>query len=271
VTGPWTPLRSRRISAECTTWSAACTASSCLEPTDLRSRKRPSVPSRKRWRWIPAGLPPTRSWHWRSTGSPARRAATKSQAHASLGFVLLHYDWDLEGAERAIRRALELDRNSHHWTYASYLQAAGRHDEAIAHFHGAEERNPRSERLKMQVAAAYSCAGRHREAVAQITELQTRMGGVLRSGLVGDAAGTGLLGFAERLYSLMGRHHEAIALAEEAVVLTDSLPVAVVNLAFVYARAGRIDEARRLADRMEERAQGERRAVPAGTALRRTG
>jgi tetratricopeptide (TPR) repeat protein len=86
---------------------------------------------------------------------------------------------------------------------ASYLQAAGRHDEAIAHFHRAEERNPRSERLKMQVASAYSCAGRHEEAVAQITELQTRMGGVLRSGLVGDAAGTGLLGSAERQYSLM--------------------------------------------------------------------
>jgi hypothetical protein len=38
-------------------------------------------------------------------------------------------------------------------------------------------------------------------------------------------------------------------------VLTDSLPAAVVNLAFVYARAGRIDEARRLADRMQERAR----------------
>jgi DNA-binding SARP family transcriptional activator/TolB-like protein len=180
---------------------------------------------------------------------------TESHAHATLGLVHFIYEWNWVGAERAIRRAMQLDPNSHHWIAAAYLQAAGRHGEAIAHFHLAEERNPRSERLKLQVAAAYACAGRRAEAIGQIEQLHGRMGGELRAGLIGDAAGTALLGFRERQYSLMGRHEEAIGRAKETIALIDSLPFAVMNLAFAYARAGRVADGLRLVERMEEQAR----------------
>ena len=57
---------------------------------------------------------------------------TLAEAHASLGaYKLINFDW--LGAEREIKRALELDPNSSlaHSRYASYLHALGQADEAL--------------------------------------------------------------------------------------------------------------------------------------------
>jgi tetratricopeptide (TPR) repeat protein len=72
----------------------------------------------------------------------AREAATKAialdpalaEGHASLGFVKLHHDWDLEGAAADLKRATELNPSySTAWQwYASALRALARFDEAIA-------------------------------------------------------------------------------------------------------------------------------------------
>lgn len=209
------------------------------------------------------------AYHWMASGYmgqfedefyPKSKAAalralalddSESQAHASLGFVLFAYEWDWDGAERAIRRALELDPNSHHWIYALYLQAAGRHDEAIRHFRQAEERSPLSEVLKLQVATAYSCAGRHDAAIAEARELRARVARTGRQGMVGDTVW--VLGFVSRHRSVMGMHAEAIATAEQFVAVSDSSPGAQGALALAYALAGRRDEARPLADRLEAR------------------
>jgi tetratricopeptide (TPR) repeat protein len=72
----------------------------------------------------------------------AREAATKAlaldptlaEAHASLGFVKLHHDWDLNGAAAELKRATVLNPSSStawQW-YAAALRALGRFDEAIA-------------------------------------------------------------------------------------------------------------------------------------------
>ena len=100
----------------------------------------------------------------------------EAQAHASLGFVLFNHEWDWEGAERSIQRALALDPNSHQWIYALFLMAVGRYDEAATHYQRAQERNPLSPLLKRQLAWAYSCAGRHDQAIAELQELQARLG-----------------------------------------------------------------------------------------------
>lgn len=55
-----------------------------------------------------------------------------AEAHLSLGIVKLFYDWDVEGAEKELRRAKELDPHDvqmYHF-YAHYLQFAGRLEEA---------------------------------------------------------------------------------------------------------------------------------------------
>jgi len=57
---------------------------------------------------------------------------SQADAHSSLAWVKLHYDWEMLGAEREFRRAIEIDPNNsqaHHF-YAHYLTAMGRTGEA---------------------------------------------------------------------------------------------------------------------------------------------
>jgi TolB-like protein/DNA-binding SARP family transcriptional activator/Flp pilus assembly protein TadD len=164
-------------------------------------------------------------------------------AHAALGFVLFNHEWDWVGAEREIQRALALDPNSGQWTYALYLVAAGRYEEALAHYKLAEERYPLSPLVKVQLAETYSCAGRHDEAIAELEELQARLGDApdwLRATLGKE-------------YLAKSMHTEAITELEQAVALSDSEPGYVASLADVLARAGRVAEARKLLSWLEER------------------
>jgi len=72
----------------------------------------------------------------------AKSAATKAlemddtlaEAHTSLAYIRLNYDWDWAGAEREFKRAIELDpnyANAHHW-YSHYLMAMSRPEESLA-------------------------------------------------------------------------------------------------------------------------------------------
>jgi len=86
---------------------------------------------------------------------PAARAAALQalvidegldEAHTSLGFVKLYFDWDARGAAAEYRRALQLNPNSpqaHHW-YSSALMVLGRVDESIEHARHAVEIDPLS-------------------------------------------------------------------------------------------------------------------------------
>jgi TolB-like protein len=167
----------------------------------------------------------------------------EAQAHASLGFVLFNHEWDWEGAERSIQRALALDPNSHQWIYALFLVAAGRYDEAATHFQRAQERNPLSPLLKRQLAQAYSCAGRHDEAIAELEELQARLG---------DSPDWLRAAFGEE-YLAKSMYPEAIAALESAVTMSDSNPWYVAPLAHGYARVGRVGDAHRLVLWLEQR------------------
>ncbi|HJU87435.1 MAG TPA: tetratricopeptide repeat protein, partial [Gemmatimonadota bacterium] len=214
--------------------------------------------------WATAHAKLARAYHWLASGSGDRELAaayyrrskaaalraleidaTEAQAHASLGYVLFNHEQDWEGAERSIRRAVELDPNSHHWIYALYFLALGRHEEAIRQYRLAEERNPMSLNIKHQLAQAYSCAGRHTEAIAQLREIQQRAGP--------DDIGVRLqLGYA---YIEEAMFDQALAELERGVTLSDSMPDAVAALANGYARAGRSSEARNLASWLDRRSQ----------------
>ncbi len=202
--------------------------------------------------WLASGNLEASDEYFRKSRASALRAlaldSTEAQAWASLGFVQLHYDWDWVGAERSIRRAMDLDPNSHHWIYASYLRAAGRYDESIAEYHKAEARDPLSDLLKSQLSDAYSCAGRHDEAVAEAKRVHERVAAAGGSGVRGDT--TWLLAVMTEEYSLAGRHAEAIRAAQQMVALTDTVSSGDA-LAFALAMAGRAAEARSLVARLQ--------------------
>lgn len=199
------------------------------------------------YHWIASNYEELRPEFYPKSKTAALRALeldpNEAQAHASLGFVLFNHEWDWKGAERSIQRALELDPNSHQWIYALFLFTVGRYDESATHYQRAEERNPLSPILKRQLAQAYSCAGRHDEAIAELEELQARLG---------DSPDWLRADFGEE-YLAKSMYPEAIAALESAVAVSDSNPWFVASLAHGYARAGRVGDAHRLVPWLEQR------------------
>jgi TolB-like protein/Flp pilus assembly protein TadD len=67
-----------------------------------------------------------------------------AEAHASLSFSLIWYDWDWEGAVREAQRAIALNPNSahSHFALAHVLADQGRHDQALAEMARARELDP---------------------------------------------------------------------------------------------------------------------------------
>ena len=77
-----------------------------------------------------------------------------ADAHAVMASVLKVCDWNWAGAEREYRRALELnpgDASAHHW-YADFLSALGRSDEALHQIRLAQESDPLSLRINVELA-----------------------------------------------------------------------------------------------------------------------
>jgi tetratricopeptide (TPR) repeat protein len=92
-----------------------------------------------------------------------------AEAHASLGFVMLLYDWNPAEAEKEFRRSITLDPNyatAHHW-YAYDLAAMKRSDEAVAEIREALELDPVSPIINTDVAQILFFARRDDEAIAQ--------------------------------------------------------------------------------------------------------
>jgi serine/threonine-protein kinase len=84
----------------------------------------------------------------------AREAATRAlaldpslgEAHASLSQILLYDDWDFAGAERELKRALELSPNyvDGHHMYSHFLLIVGRHEESLVECRTIAELDPLS-------------------------------------------------------------------------------------------------------------------------------
>jgi serine/threonine protein kinase/Tfp pilus assembly protein PilF len=90
----------------------------------------------------------------REAGPRAKEAAlralriddTLAEAHTALGRVMETYDWDWSGAQRAFKKAIELSPHDGlpQARYASYFEAMGRVDDAIAEINRAQEIEPLS-------------------------------------------------------------------------------------------------------------------------------
>lgn len=69
-----------------------------------------------------------------------------SEAHASLGYIMMNYYWDWPEAEKQFKQAINLNSNyamAHNW-YAQYLAFMGRSDEAIKEAKQAQQIDPLS-------------------------------------------------------------------------------------------------------------------------------
>lgn len=98
---------------------------------------------------------------------------TLSEAHVSLGGVLLHLEWSWSDAEKENQRAIALNPNNataHQW-YGFYLMAMGRFDEAIAEMKRAQELDPLTPNKQQSLATMLYRAGRYDEALRHFREV----------------------------------------------------------------------------------------------------
>jgi serine/threonine-protein kinase len=91
-----------------------------------------------------------------------------AEAHASLAITKLYYEWDFQGGEQELRRAIALKPNyasAHHWL-AEFLMFMGRADEGIAEYQKATELDPLSLAIASDFGRGYYCARQYDRAIA---------------------------------------------------------------------------------------------------------
>jgi len=171
--------------------------------------------------------------------------AASSSAHAALGLLLFRYDWNWSGAERELRRALELQPTSGeaHSAYSRFLRSMARFAEARDQLDSARTYGDPGRSWGLSYGRIAFFARDFERAIRETTE-------------DGNAA-------ASRTYEQWLAHAYAgagnYAKAESLLIrLTPPSTAEHASLAYVYARTGRAREARGLLNSIE----GTERADP---------
>jgi tetratricopeptide (TPR) repeat protein len=95
---------------------------------------------------------------------------TLAEAHATLGHILINYDWNSSSAEKEFKRSIELNPDyatGHQWYAIHYLTATGRLEEAVQEMKRALELEPASLVMNTFMGATLYYAGRYDEAIDQ--------------------------------------------------------------------------------------------------------
>jgi len=191
-----------------------------------------------------------------------------AEAHTSLAFEEMHYEWDWQAAEREFKRALELNPNyatAHQW-YAFWFIARGTFDQALTQLSLAEKADPLSIVIKSDTSDVLTCAGRYEQAAQAakraleldpnfplahyslaeayagrqlypqaITEYQK----MLATDNGNSWARTGIA----RAYAQTGQRADAERLLEDTLRSCRNLGDCALEIAFIYASLGEKDQA----------------------------
>ncbi len=182
----------------------------------------------------------------------ARRAAerairlddTLAEAHQALGFLRFRIDWDWPAAEASLKRACELNPGhppAHH-SYALFLSAMGRADDAIAEIRRAAELDPLSLIIGTAHGRILHFGRRYDDALAQFQRTIE-----IDAQFVQVHFDRGLT------YAATNRYADAIAEFERHLEPSDRRSVLVAALGYSYARDGQTDRARQILSELQAR------------------
>ncbi len=202
----------------------------------------------------------TGGWAPREAYPKAEAAALKAlelddslgEAHCSLGFSRLLYDWNFPEAERDFKKAIEISPKhpNAHDGYGFYLKAVGRHTEAIEKCRQAQKLDPLSPFAHVSLGYAYYFAGDYEKAIEEC-----------RKALEMDKNST----FAYRnlglAYLQQGNLEKAIEALSNAVKFSQGGLAFESYLGFAYAVAGKKTEALEVLASLED--MDKERYVPA--------
>lgn len=167
-----------------------------------------------------------------------------AEAHASLGFAILFYDWDWSAAESQYKRALELNPNSAetHVAYAGLFTVLGRYTEGLAEIKRARELDPLNLRTNALEGRFLVLAGRTDEGLARLRKTIELEPNYFLAHL-----------FASNAYIEKGMYSEAINEATRARDLSGGNAEAIAMIGYALAISGKREEARALLDELKKR------------------
>jgi tetratricopeptide (TPR) repeat protein len=195
--------------------------------------------------WLQRGL--FGATPFREVEQPAREAALKAlaaDANSAEGYTALaifknRYEWDWAGSEHDFRRAIDLNPGSveAHRFFAFLLSALGHHDEAISEIQTAEQLDPLSSLVQSDLGIGLYRARKYEQAERR-----------LKRAIDLDPRNFGAWDRLGNVYGEMGRYADAIASLEKALAVRGNVRdgVRIANLALIYARMGRREEAQRM-------------------------
>jgi TolB-like protein len=187
-----------------------------------------------------------------SDSFPLARAAAKkaleleptlAEAHASLGYALMYYDWDFVGAEAEFKRAIELNPNyavAHQW-YAYLLTAMERPEaDAEREIAAARERDPLSVPINIDRAYILHYYQRNEDALRSVN-VALEMNPQYPPGYF----------WLGRIYTAERRYGEAETALQRIGPLRAWTPAMAVR-GYLYGMTGRVSEARAVLAEFDE-------------------
>lgn len=197
----------------------------------------------------------------KETYPKAREAAMKAleldedlpEAHTSLAYAIMHYEWDWSAAEKEFRRAIELAPNSaqaHSW-YALYLSQMGRFESAVSESREALALDPFSAAIRSDAGLTFYFDRQYDTAIHQFqAALEMDPTFVVANIPLGGA------------YVQKQMYPEAIAAFQKvtvasAFVTSKAHPVPIAALAYVYGVSGRKEDALAMLDLLLEESNDE--------------
>jgi tetratricopeptide (TPR) repeat protein len=166
-----------------------------------------------------------------------------AEGHASLGWAILHYDWDFFSAEKEFQRAIELNpryATAYQW-YGHCLGAMGRFDEALTILKHAIQLDPFSPIVATSYAGISWLGRRWKEAIDQTKKVLDDNPNYI--------AGRWAL---SRSYDCLGSYEAAIAFAQDAIRLSRENLFFITDLGHAYAAGGHREEAVRILEQLQE-------------------
>jgi tetratricopeptide (TPR) repeat protein len=169
---------------------------------------------------------------------------TAAEPQASLGNILVNYDWNWSAAEKAFKRSIELKPDyatAHEWYAIHYLTATGRLEEAIQEMKKALELEPASLIMNTFMGATLYYAGQYDEAIDQCRrtiEMDPNF-----------AVAHWHLGLA---YEQKQAFDAAIEEFQKAVSLSGGSPLMKAALGHAYAKSQKKDEANKILGELNE-------------------
>jgi tetratricopeptide (TPR) repeat protein len=167
---------------------------------------------------------------------------TLAEAHVSMAVINVFYDWDWSGGLREIQRVLALspDHAYAHLSYGTFLANMGRLEEAIVEDKRALELDPLSLVINRATGIVFYMSRQYDQAIEQFRKTLE---------LENSANTHRWLGLA---YLQKSMHQEGIAEFQEMLAISPGSAVALSEVGYGYALAGRRAEAQMVLEQLDE-------------------